>query len=39
MPVFKLKATAKQAGVPPVAIGQPARTKEETIAAILEREG
>ena len=38
LPAFKLKAAAKEAGVPPLAIGVPVRTKEETIALILELE-
>ena len=38
MPAFKLKQAAKAAGVQPVAIGSPARSKEETIALILELE-
>ena len=33
---MKLKAAAKAASVPPVPMGKPARTKDETIAAILE---
>jgi hypothetical protein len=39
MPAFKLKGAATKAGVPPMPIGSPARTKDETIAAILELEG
>ena len=39
LPAFKLKAAAKEAGVQPLPIGQPARTKDETIALILELEG
>jgi hypothetical protein len=35
MPQFKLKAAATVAGVPPLAIGVPPRTKDETIALIL----
>eukprot|EP01046_Picozoa_sp_COSAG06_P042608 COSAG06_NODE_5454_length_3473_cov_1.668643_1_plen_200_part_10 len=38
LPAFKLKAAAKEAGVPPLAIGVPARTKEETIALIPQLE-
>jgi hypothetical protein len=38
MPTFRLKAAAKEAGVPPLPIGQPARTKDETIAIILDLE-
>jgi len=33
---MKLKAAAKAAGLPPVPMGKPARTKDETIAAVLE---
>ena len=36
MPLMKLRAVAKQAGVPVVPRGTTARTKDETIAAILE---
>ena len=36
MPPLKVKAVAKQAGVPVVPMGKPARTKDESIAAILE---
>ena len=39
MPAFKLKGAAKAAGVPAVAIGMPARSKDDTVAAILEAEG
>jgi hypothetical protein len=38
LPQFKLKAAAKAAGVPPLPIGVPARTKDETVALILEHE-
>ena len=36
MPPMKLRAVAKQAGVPVVPRGTPARTKDETVTAILE---
>jgi hypothetical protein len=39
MPAMKLKATAKRVGVPTVPIGQPARTPEETVEAVLVAEG
>jgi hypothetical protein len=39
LPQFKLKAAAKAAGVPPLPIGVPARTKDETIELILQLEG
>ena len=39
MPALKLKATAKRVGVAPIAIGHSPRTKEETIEAVLAKEG
>ena len=38
MPPLKLKATQKRVRVPPVAIVQPPRTKEETVDAVLAKE-